>query len=91
MALETLVELQLGKSMRRQVCLHLSGQKGVEQIKGQEERERVLCYVSNAAKFSCVPLYVGLTIKEDELIDMTALAYGGQWQGVYPSAGGCGT
>ncbi|KAI9319620.1 hypothetical protein BX666DRAFT_2024701 [Dichotomocladium elegans] len=31
----------------------------------------------------------GLKIEEDELIDMTAKAYGDRWQGVYPSAGGC--
>ncbi|KAI9470057.1 MAG: hypothetical protein EXX96DRAFT_390078 [Benjaminiella poitrasii] len=30
----------------------------------------------------------GLTIKEDELIDMTELAYGDQWKGMYTSAGG---
>lgn len=30
----------------------------------------------------------GLIIKEDELIDMTELAYGDKWRGVYPSAGG---
>lgn len=32
----------------------------------------------------------GLTIKDDELIDMTELAYGDQWRGAYPSAGGSG-
>lgn len=32
----------------------------------------------------------GLIIKEDELIDMTELAYGDKWRGVYPSAGGSG-
>ncbi|ORZ01410.1 hypothetical protein BCR43DRAFT_512290 [Syncephalastrum racemosum] len=31
----------------------------------------------------------GLSIKENELIDLTAKAYGEAWQGVYPSAGGC--
>ncbi|ORZ23424.1 hypothetical protein BCR42DRAFT_458759 [Absidia repens] len=30
----------------------------------------------------------GLTIHESELIDLTELAYGDQWRGVYPSAGG---
>ncbi|CAM0135689.1 hypothetical protein VKS41_005352 [Umbelopsis sp. WA50703] len=30
----------------------------------------------------------GLKIKEDELVDMTELAYGDKWRGVYPSAGG---
>ncbi|KAI8646000.1 hypothetical protein BD408DRAFT_429156 [Parasitella parasitica] len=30
----------------------------------------------------------GLKIKEDELVDMTDLAYGDKWRGVYPSAGG---
>ncbi|KAI7896341.1 uncharacterized protein EV154DRAFT_435447 [Mucor mucedo] len=30
----------------------------------------------------------GLVIKEDELHDMTQLAYGDKWRGVYPSAGG---
>lgn len=30
----------------------------------------------------------GLVIKEDELVDMTQLAYGDTWRGVYPSAGG---
>ncbi|KAG2231002.1 hypothetical protein BDF21DRAFT_424164 [Thamnidium elegans] len=30
----------------------------------------------------------GIEIKEDELIDMTQLAYGDKWKGVYPSAGG---
>ena len=32
----------------------------------------------------------GLTIQEDELIDMTQLAYGDTWRGIYPSAGGSG-
>lgn len=36
---------------------------------------------------SCV---LGLSIEEHELIDLTEKAYGSQWQGVYPSAGGCG-
>ncbi|CAO3636271.1 unnamed protein product [Cunninghamella echinulata] len=31
----------------------------------------------------------GLKIKDEELIDLTELAYGDQWKGVYPSAGGC--
>ncbi|CAO3640231.1 unnamed protein product [Cunninghamella blakesleeana] len=31
----------------------------------------------------------GLKIEEKELIDLTELAYGDQWKGVYPSAGGC--
>lgn len=35
-------------------------------------------------------LYLGLSIKEHELVDLTEKAYGNQWQGVYPSAGGCG-
>ncbi|KAG1569569.1 hypothetical protein G6F50_006254 [Rhizopus delemar] len=30
----------------------------------------------------------GLVIKEEELVDMTELAYGDQWRGVYTSAGG---
>ncbi|KAK4516879.1 uncharacterized protein ATC70_000206 [Mucor velutinosus] len=30
----------------------------------------------------------GLEIKEDELVDMTDMAYGDKWRGVYPSAGG---
>ncbi|KAI7905593.1 uncharacterized protein BX663DRAFT_402312, partial [Cokeromyces recurvatus] len=30
----------------------------------------------------------GLTVKEDELIDMTDLAYGDKWKGVYTSPGG---
>ncbi|OAD78918.1 hypothetical protein PHYBLDRAFT_185390 [Phycomyces blakesleeanus NRRL 1555(-)] len=30
----------------------------------------------------------GLIIKDDELIDLTELAYGTSWRGVYPSAGG---
>lgn len=33
---------------------------------------------------------LGLSIKEDELVDMTEMAYGNQWKGVYPSAGGSG-
>lgn len=37
-----------------------------------------------------LPLYTGIEIKEDELIDMTQLAYGDKWKGVYPSAGGSG-
>lgn len=32
----------------------------------------------------------GLEIKEDELVDMTHMAYGNKWKGVYPSAGGSG-
>lgn len=36
------------------------------------------------------PHHVGIEIKEDELIDMTQLAYGDKWKGVYPSAGGSG-
>lgn len=32
----------------------------------------------------------GLVIKEEELVDMTELAYGDQWRGVYTSAGGSG-
>ncbi|KAI8579663.1 hypothetical protein K450DRAFT_240916 [Umbelopsis ramanniana AG] len=31
----------------------------------------------------------GLIIEERELTDMTELAYGNAWRGVYPSAGGC--
>ncbi|KAI7874751.1 putative NUDIX family hydrolase [Lichtheimia hyalospora FSU 10163] len=31
----------------------------------------------------------GLSIEEHELVDLTEKAYGNQWQGVYPSAGGC--
>lgn len=34
--------------------------------------------------------FLGLSIEEHELIDLTEEAYGSQWQGVYPSAGGCG-
>ncbi|KAI8985078.1 hypothetical protein BDB01DRAFT_788855 [Pilobolus umbonatus] len=30
----------------------------------------------------------GLIIKENELIDLTELAYGDQWKGMYPSSGG---
>ncbi|KAI9019319.1 hypothetical protein CLU79DRAFT_758227 [Phycomyces nitens] len=30
----------------------------------------------------------GLIIKDDELVDLTELAYGSLWRGVYPSAGG---
>lgn len=30
-----------------------------------------------------------LEIKESELYDLTALAYGSKYQGMYPSAGGC--
>ena len=35
-------------------------------------------------------LCLGLSIEEHELVDLTEKAYGNQWQGVYPSAGGCG-
>ncbi|KAF9336870.1 hypothetical protein BG006_007093 [Podila minutissima] len=31
----------------------------------------------------------GITLDHDALIDMTELAYGDEWSGVYPSAGGC--
>ncbi|KAF9909396.1 hypothetical protein BX616_011193, partial [Lobosporangium transversale] len=31
----------------------------------------------------------GITLEHDKLIDMTQLAYGSDWRGVYPSAGGC--
>ncbi|KAF9359124.1 hypothetical protein BGX34_008533 [Mortierella sp. NVP85] len=31
----------------------------------------------------------GITLEHDKLIDMTELAYGSDWKGVYPSAGGC--
>ncbi|KAG0355481.1 hypothetical protein BC939DRAFT_524682 [Gamsiella multidivaricata] len=31
----------------------------------------------------------GITLEHDKLIDMTQLAYGSNWRGVYPSAGGC--
>lgn len=31
----------------------------------------------------------GITLDHNKLIDMTELAYGDQWDGVYPSAGGC--
>ncbi|KAF9585877.1 hypothetical protein BGW38_000268 [Lunasporangiospora selenospora] len=31
----------------------------------------------------------GITLENDKLIDMTQLAYGSDWSGVYPSAGGC--
>ncbi|KAF9993632.1 hypothetical protein BGZ80_001843 [Entomortierella chlamydospora] len=31
----------------------------------------------------------GITLEHDKLIDMTQLAYGSDWGGVYPSAGGC--
>ncbi|KAF9112066.1 hypothetical protein BGX27_004014 [Mortierella sp. AM989] len=31
----------------------------------------------------------GITLEHDKLIDMTQLAYGSDWKGVYPSAGGC--
>ncbi|KAF9311268.1 hypothetical protein BG003_007584, partial [Podila horticola] len=31
----------------------------------------------------------GITLEHDALIDMTKLAYGDEWSGVYPSAGGC--
>ncbi|KAI8605609.1 hypothetical protein EDD21DRAFT_363168 [Dissophora ornata] len=31
----------------------------------------------------------GITLEHDKLIDMTQLAYGSDWEGVYPSAGGC--
>ncbi|KAI1293449.1 hypothetical protein EDD11_008358 [Mortierella claussenii] len=31
----------------------------------------------------------GITLENDKLIDMTKLAYGSDWKGVYPSAGGC--
>lgn len=41
----------------------------------------------NGELTSCV---LGLSIEEHELIDLTEKAYGSQWQGVYPSAGGCG-
>lgn len=32
---------------------------------------------------------VGIVIREDKLIDLTALAYGDKFLGMYPSAGGC--
>jgi hypothetical protein len=32
----------------------------------------------------------GLKIEEHELVDLTELAYGDSWRGVYPSAGGSG-
>ncbi|KAG0223646.1 hypothetical protein BGW41_005439 [Actinomortierella wolfii] len=31
----------------------------------------------------------GITLDHNSLIDMTKLAYGNEWDGVYPSAGGC--
>ncbi|KAF9416604.1 hypothetical protein BGZ94_010171 [Podila epigama] len=31
----------------------------------------------------------GITLEHKDLIDMTKLAYGDSWRGVYPSAGGC--
>ncbi|KAF9434301.1 hypothetical protein BGZ76_008242 [Entomortierella beljakovae] len=31
----------------------------------------------------------GIILEHDKLIDMTQLAYGSDWNGVYPSAGGC--
>ncbi|KAG0301924.1 hypothetical protein BGZ98_007945 [Dissophora globulifera] len=31
----------------------------------------------------------GITLENDKLIDMTELAYGSDWSGMYPSAGGC--
>ncbi|KAG0056299.1 hypothetical protein BGZ83_005666 [Gryganskiella cystojenkinii] len=31
----------------------------------------------------------GITLDSDALVDMTHLAYGSEWKGVYPSAGGC--
>ncbi|KAF9912166.1 hypothetical protein EC991_000576 [Linnemannia zychae] len=31
----------------------------------------------------------GITLDHNSLIDMTELAYGNKWDGVYPSAGGC--
>ncbi|GJJ75198.1 ADP-sugar diphosphatase [Entomortierella parvispora] len=31
----------------------------------------------------------GITLENDSLVDMTQLAYGSNWKGVYPSAGGC--
>jgi len=31
----------------------------------------------------------GITLESDSLVDMTELAYGSNWKGVYPSAGGC--
>lgn len=44
--------------------------------------------------YQCLYAYfvycLGLIIKDDELIDMTELAYGDKWRGVYPSAGGSG-
>lgn len=33
---------------------------------------------------------IGLIIEERELTDMTELAYGNKWRGIYPSAGGSG-
>ena len=30
-----------------------------------------------------------ITISEDELVDLTELAYQGKWKGMLPSAGGC--
>lgn len=31
----------------------------------------------------------GIQITEDQLIDLTQLAYGDQYRGIYPSPGGC--
>jgi ADP-sugar diphosphatase len=45
-------------------------------------------FVGTAAKE--IEEETGLKIKEEELIDMTELAYGDQWRGMYPSAGGSG-
>lgn len=33
---------------------------------------------------------LGLSVQDHELVDLTELTYGNKWQGVYPSAGGCG-
>lgn len=41
-------------------------------------------------KIYLLVLKIGIEIKEDELIDMTQLAYGDKWRGIYPSAGGSG-
>jgi ADP-sugar diphosphatase len=51
------------------------------------ERFLLFCVYSMHVYLLCIP---GLKIKEDELVDMTELAYGDKWRGVYPSAGGSG-
>lgn len=45
-------------------------------------------FVGTAAKE--IEEETGLKIKEEELVDLTELAYGDQYRGVYPSAGGSG-